>query len=154
MFWMEQDGKGKEGCFGLFIIFSNFPLAKEQDGDIFVIHLLELWYFGNLVSLVISSFGTLVFFRLFWLCSEGTGWGGGEGSFGGGQMRCHQESVCVAHKRHLLNILATMRFLRLKTYFLTGYLTMKGVNHLSFSSRTHDTYILYKRRESEHVNAC
>ena len=34
------------------------------------------------------------------------------------------------------------------------YLTMKGVNHLSFSSRTHDTYILYKRRESEHVNAC
>ena len=27
---------------------------------------------------------------------------GEEGSFGG-QMRCHQESVCVAHKRHLLN---------------------------------------------------
>ena len=57
--------EGGEGCFGLFIIFSNFPLAKEQDGDIFVIHLLELWYFGNLVFLVISSFGTLVFFRPF-----------------------------------------------------------------------------------------
>ena len=63
---------------------------------------------------------------------------GEEGSFGG-QMRCHQESVCVAHKRHLLNILATMRFRRLKTYFLTGYLATKGVNHLSFSSRTHNT---------------
>ena len=80
---MEQDGNGAEGGFGLFTIFSNFPLAKEQDGDCFVISsfgtlvcwyfgillwyfgTLVLWYFGTLVFFVISSFGTLVFFRLF-----------------------------------------------------------------------------------------
>ena len=68
---------------------------------------------------------------------------GEEGSFGG-QMRCHQESVCVAHKRHLLNILATMRFLRLKIHFLVGYPAIQGVNQLSFSSRIHETYIVQK----------
>ena len=37
-----------------------------------------------------------------------------------------------------------MRFLRLKIYFLTGYPAIQGVNHLSFSSRTHITYIVQK----------
>ena len=37
-----------------------------------------------------------------------------------------------------------MRFRRLTIYFLTGCLAMKGVNHLSFSLRTHNTYIVQK----------
>ena len=37
-----------------------------------------------------------------------------------------------------------MRFRRLKIYFLTRCLAMKGVNHLSFSLRTHNTYIVQK----------
>ena len=131
---MEQDGKGREGCFGLFIIFSNCPLAKKQDGGCFVISSFSTLVFGYssiLVFFVISSFGTFVFFSSDSVVKEQDG---EEGSFGGGQMRCHQESVCVAHKRHLLNILATMRFRRLKIYLLTGYRARKGVNHLSFSS--------------------
>ena len=141
---MEQDGKGGEGCFGLFIIFSNSPLAKEQNGDCFVISsfsTLVFRYLSILVFFVISSFGTIFFDSSDSVVKEQDG---EEGSFGGGQMRCHQESVCVAHKRHLLNSLATIRFRRLKIYFLTGCLAMKGVNHLSFSLRTHNTYIVQK----------
>ena len=62
---MEQDGEGGEGGFGLFIIFSNFPLAVEQDGDRFVISsfsTLVFRYLSILVFFVISSFGTFGIF--------------------------------------------------------------------------------------------
>ena len=118
--------EGGEGCFGLFIIFSNSPLAKEQDGDSFVISSFSTLVFGYFGILVLEYFGIFCnfifwYFGIFFDSSDSVvkEQDGEEGSFGGGQMRCHQESVCVAHKRHLLNILATMRFRRLTIYFLT-----------------------------------
>ena len=36
--------EGGEGCFGLFIIFSSSPLAKEQDGDCFVISSFGIFF--------------------------------------------------------------------------------------------------------------
>ena len=78
------DGTGWERGRGRFWSFHHFLQLSSGEGTgwglfcNFIFLYFCILYFGTLAFFVISSFGTLVFFRLFWLCSEGTGWGGGE----------------------------------------------------------------------------